>query len=71
MHTQDDEKRNILLKVVNYVQTYISQMRRGEYGYTPEETELMERWDAQPRQKTTADPFQDDDEEEDNMVDVD
>jgi hypothetical protein len=30
---------------------------------------MMERWGAQPRQKTTADPFQD--EEEDNMEDVD
>ena len=67
----DNEKaaQAVVREYVQYIQTYISQMRRGEYGFTPEETAMMERWGAQLRQKTTADPFQD--EEEDNMEDVD
>lgn len=62
----DNEKtaQAIVREYVQYIQAYISQMRRGEYGYTLEETAMMERWGAQPRQKLAADLFQDEDDME-------
>ena len=73
-NTEEQKPYAVLLEHLHYIQHYVSRMRPGEYGYTPEETELMERWNVQPQRVADPSPLQSDEEqkeEEEEMETVD